>query len=149
MGSLISAKNIIPMFLQILLCALVQLGALYFLKVQSWFKPIEPAEDEIITCWENTVIFTISSFQYIILACIYSKGKPFRQSITVNFWLLICSILLASFLIFLLVHPIKIVAKFFEVMPLSRDHELHLFRYELLSFPLLHTVLSVFIEVKE
>lgn len=41
------------------------------------FVPVEPdAETE---SWENTVIYSISLFQFIILALVYSKGKPYRQ----------------------------------------------------------------------
>lgn len=135
------------MFLQIALCGAVQFGALYFLKKQPWFKPIVPGKEETITCWENTVIFLVSSYQYIILALVYSKGKPFRQSVFTNTFLIFCSFILMIFLTFLLLYPIKIVAKFFEIIPWDHDHVLHIFRYELLGFPVAHFLLSILIEV--
>ena len=36
-------------------------------------------DPDYISNYENTSIFYVSSFQYIIVAIIFSKGKPFRQ----------------------------------------------------------------------
>lgn len=34
--------------------------------------------------YENTVVFSLSSFQYLILAVAVSKGAPFRQPLYTN-----------------------------------------------------------------
>lgn len=79
MSSLVSAKNLFPLLLQIVACAGFQLAALYYLYTQKWFKPIgSDVHEEVIISWENTVLFTVSSFQYVILAWHLSKGKPYR-----------------------------------------------------------------------
>lgn len=79
MSSLVSAKNLFPLLLQIVGCAGFQLAALYYLYTQEWFEPIKNnGHEEVIKSWENTVLFTVSCFQYVILAWHLSKGKPYR-----------------------------------------------------------------------
>jgi len=48
------------------------------------FMPFVPNDDDNYTCHEVTVVFCISSFQYITLSVIFSKGTPFRRSIFTN-----------------------------------------------------------------
>lgn len=42
-----------------------------------------PAPDNLPN-YENTVVFSLSSFQYLILAAAVSKGAPFRQPLYTN-----------------------------------------------------------------
>ncbi len=39
----------------------------------------EEETEELITNDVNTTVFFVSSFQYLIIAIVFSKGKPFRQ----------------------------------------------------------------------
>lgn len=149
MGSLVSAKNLIPLILQVGLCLLIQLGALFYLFTQSWFEPLPPGKEEVTRCWEDTVLFTVSCYQYIILACVYSKGKPYRERLITNFWFLVSAMSLTTFLTYLVVFPSKQVAEFFEIIyvPHHGAYEQRLFRYCLLLFPVVHFLFAVFIEV--
>lgn len=149
MGSLVCAKNILPLILQVILCGAVQLAGLYYLFFQPWFHPLPPGKEEVVVCWENTVLFTISCYQYIILACVYSKGKPYRERLIMNFWFLLVALSLTCFITLLIVYPPKVLAKFFEIIYLPHHvfDEIHLFKYSLLLFPIGHIILAMFIEV--
>lgn len=102
-SSLISLANVIPLLLQVLSCVAVQIGALIFLHDQDWFYNTSLLEMspncqanttnytteasgfvENILCWENTVLFLVSCFQYLILGAVYSKGFPHRQPLYTN-----------------------------------------------------------------
>lgn len=149
MGSLVCAANVLPLVLQVLLCGGIQLAALYYLFFQRWFHPLPPGKEEVVVCWENTVLFTVSCYQYVILACVYSKGKPYRERLIVNLWFLLVALSLIVFITWLVVYPLKVLAEFFEVIYLPHHifDEVHLFRYSLLLFPAAHVVLAMFIEV--
>ena len=46
---------------------------------------MEPTSDFSRTqCWETTVVFLVSSYQYITVAFCYSRGPPFRKPIYTN-----------------------------------------------------------------
>lgn len=150
MGSLVCPANILPLVLQVFLCGGIQFGALYYLFCQKWFSPLPPGKEEVVVCWENTVLFTISSYQYVILACVYSKGKPYRQRLITNFWFLVAALGLTAFITWLVVYPARILAEFFEIIYLPHHlfDEIHVFRYSLLFFPVVHIIVAMFIEVK-
>jgi len=90
-----------------------------YLKAMPWYKKLEPADDEeteVILCWETTVIFILSSFQYLILATVFSKGRPFRKPFYTNLPFLIAVIGLTIFNIVLAIYPGQDLANFFELM---------------------------------
>jgi cation-transporting ATPase 13A2 len=65
----------------------VQLFAFIYVTWQPWYEPYEesPDEDEIyLASYQNTAVFTVSSFQYLMQAVIYSKGSPFRENMLQN-----------------------------------------------------------------
>lgn len=143
-----SPRNLISLILQVTICASVQLAAFYYLSIQEWFKPLPPGVEEVVICWENTVLFTVSCFQYLILAVVYSKGRPYREPLISNFWLLFTSLVLTCFVTYLVVHPAEEVADFFEILYLiHHTKDQRVFRYKLLIFPLSHLLISIFIEV--
>ncbi|XP_021926839.1 probable cation-transporting ATPase 13A3 isoform X2 [Zootermopsis nevadensis] len=147
-GSLVSASNIIPLILQVLLMVAVQIATLCFVMKQPWFDPIkqEEAKEGIVVCWENTSLFCISSFQYLILAAVYSRGKAHRKPFYTNLLFLFTLVLFTTFTTLLLIYPVGPVAEFFELMPMSKNNHHVIFRLWLLAFPSVHLLASVFIE---
>jgi len=86
MGSLVSIQNIFSIISQIILSAVIQYSAIHYLENQAWFVPAAPTSpDELIyVSWETTTIFSVSAFQYLILALVFSRGPPFRQPFYFN-----------------------------------------------------------------
>ncbi|XP_037059046.1 polyamine-transporting ATPase 13A2 isoform X5 [Peromyscus leucopus] len=85
-GALLSVPVLGSLLLQVALVAGIQLGGYFLVVAQPWFVPLNrtvPAPDNLPN-YENTVVFSLSSFQYLILAAAVSKGAPFRQPLYTN-----------------------------------------------------------------
>ncbi|XP_070367045.1 polyamine-transporting ATPase 13A2 isoform X10 [Equus asinus] len=106
-GALLSVPVLGSLLLQVALVASVQLGGYFLTVAQPWFVPLNrtvPAPDNLPN-YENTVVFSLSSFQYLILAAAVSKGAPFRRPIYTNVPFLVALALLSSILVGLLLVP--------------------------------------------
>uniref|UniRef100_A0A8C0XJN2 Cation-transporting ATPase n=1 Tax=Castor canadensis TaxID=51338 RepID=A0A8C0XJN2_CASCN len=64
---------------------------------------------------ENTTVFFISSFQYLIVAIAFSKGKPFRQPCYKNYFFVVSVIILYVFILFIMLHPVASVDQVLQV----------------------------------
>ncbi|XP_075802718.1 polyamine-transporting ATPase 13A2 isoform X6 [Microtus pennsylvanicus] len=85
-GALLSVPVLGSLLLQVALVAGIQLGGYFLVITQPWFVPLNrtvPAPENLPN-YENTVVFSLSSFQYLILAAAVSKGAPFRQPLYTN-----------------------------------------------------------------
>ncbi|XP_013781751.2 probable cation-transporting ATPase 13A3 isoform X3 [Limulus polyphemus] len=131
-GSMVSLSNIISLVLQILLVGGIQLAALMLLEYQHWYKRVSfGPQEETLMCWESTTIFLISSFQYLIVAVVFSKGPPYRKSLFSNFYFMGALFLLTGFTLLLLFSPFKKLNAFFKLV-LWNPHEKLKFRLMLL-----------------
>ncbi|KAH0624303.1 hypothetical protein JD844_008007 [Phrynosoma platyrhinos] len=76
-----------------------------------------PVHDEHnIRNYENTTIFFISSFQYLIVAVAFSKGRPFRQPCYKNYLFVISILVLYAVILAILLHPVASVDTFLELV---------------------------------
>uniref|UniRef100_A0A8C0RW64 ATPase cation transporting 13A2 n=1 Tax=Canis lupus familiaris TaxID=9615 RepID=A0A8C0RW64_CANLF len=85
-GALLSVPVLSSLLLHVVLVAGVQLGGYFLTVAQPWFVPLNktvPAPDNLPN-YENTVVFSLSGFQYLILAAAVSKGAPFRRPLYTN-----------------------------------------------------------------
>uniref|UniRef100_A0A8C5IRK7 Polyamine-transporting ATPase 13A3 n=1 Tax=Junco hyemalis TaxID=40217 RepID=A0A8C5IRK7_JUNHY len=120
-SGLISGPLLCSVLSQIIICLAFQTLGFFWVKQQSWYEPWTPDSDacnvldaqntssahhgnetvhdeHYIKNYENTTLFFISSFQYLIVAIVFSKGKPFRQPCYKNlFWM--CAYFTCVFLI--------------------------------------------------
>ncbi|KAI9248797.1 hypothetical protein BDA99DRAFT_445940 [Phascolomyces articulosus] len=84
-ASLVSKKVLISLLGQILICSAVQFIAYWMTQQQPWYvAPVFDPDGENIESYENTVLFLLSSFQYILIAIVFSVGPPYRQSMWTN-----------------------------------------------------------------
>ncbi|XP_045764970.1 polyamine-transporting ATPase 13A3-like [Maniola jurtina] len=146
--SLVAASSILPLVMQVALVLTMQVASIYLLQSQPWFEHTEgSAEAETVVCWENTVVFIVSAFQYLIMACVYAKGWPFRQPFCANYCMVIALVTQSVLVTVLLLSPWQWLADLMEieVMKLT-DSDQTMFRVYLLLIPVLHLILAIAIE---
>ena len=84
-ANLLSGKVLTSLFGQVIIQFIFQLVLYVSIKKLPFYKlPETDPETEKVDCFENTVLFINSSFQYIILAFVYSIGPPYRAPISQN-----------------------------------------------------------------
>lgn len=99
-------------------------------------------EKDAVGCQQNYAVFTASSFQYIILAIVFSKGPPYRQSVFSNYGFICTALFMTAFSVYLAVDPIQFLRDRFELV-LPEGHE---FRYILLGYAVANFVVSFLAE---
>ena len=86
LGRLMHPFVLSSMILQIFTQVGFQMGTFFFIRTLPEYKPIEhfkkpdwtPGVD-VIKCFENTILFCFSNFQYVIVALVFSVGRPYRK----------------------------------------------------------------------
>uniref|UniRef100_A0AAX7TBZ9 Polyamine-transporting ATPase 13A3 n=1 Tax=Astatotilapia calliptera TaxID=8154 RepID=A0AAX7TBZ9_ASTCA len=139
-SSLISGQLLCSVLTQILTCLVFQVLAFLLVRQQSWYETWTPESDACnvsrsifslgvnvtdpqnhknIRNYENTSLFYISTFQYIAVAIVFSKGKPFRQPSYKNWLFMLTCIGLYTFLLLIMLHPFPAVDNFLQVNVVS------------------------------
>ncbi|XP_039241530.1 polyamine-transporting ATPase 13A2 isoform X6 [Pipra filicauda] len=107
-GTLISALVLGSLLLQTALLITVQVLSYFITVSQSWFVPLNSTvtAPQNLPNYENTVLFCVSGFQYLILAVAMSKGYPFREPLYTNVLFLLVLVLLFGLMIWLTLYPL-------------------------------------------
>ncbi|XP_015595674.1 probable cation-transporting ATPase 13A3 isoform X2 [Cephus cinctus] len=143
--SLISTAPILSLITQIIIAGGFQSTSFWHLQQMEWFRPFNStslADKDDVGCTENYTVFIVSSMQYIILAIVFSKGRPYRKSLFTNYGLLASFILLTAFSVYLAVYPFQWLADKFELV-LPNDYG---FRFILVAYGVINFIVSMFIE---
>ncbi|XP_024124360.1 probable cation-transporting ATPase 13A3 isoform X2 [Oryzias melastigma] len=142
-SSLISGPLLCSVLMQILTCLLFQVLVFTLVQQQSWYEKWTPESDACnislsqsvntttsphdhknIKNYENTSLFYVSSFQYLVVAIVFSKGKPFRQPSYRNWPFMLSCAALYAFLLFIMLHPIPAIDRFLEIVCVPREWRL-------------------------
>ncbi|NXI48956.1 AT132 ATPase, partial [Chloroceryle aenea] len=107
-GALISVLVLGSLLLQTALLITVQVLSYFITISQSWYVPLNSTvmAPQNLPNYENTVLFCITGFQYLILAVAMSKGYPFREPLYTNVLFLLVLILLFSLMTWLTLYPL-------------------------------------------
>ncbi|XP_056132320.1 polyamine-transporting ATPase 13A3 [Lampris incognitus] len=160
-SGLISGPLLFSVLTQILICLGFQTIAFLWVRHQPWYhvwKPLSNAcnlslhdnnsdlnstklDDHNIQNYENTSLFYISSFQYLIVAIVFSKGKPFRQPSYKNWPFVLSTLSLYIFLLFIMFHPVEAIDEVLEIVCVPFE-----WRMKLFVIILVNTAVSVLVE---
>uniref|UniRef100_A0A4W5MDL8 Polyamine-transporting ATPase 13A3 n=1 Tax=Hucho hucho TaxID=62062 RepID=A0A4W5MDL8_9TELE len=136
-SSLISGPLLFSVLTQILTCLAFQVLAFLWVQDQNWYEKWTPLSDACnvssanlthgpnitshvdhknIRNYENTTLFYVSSFQYLAVAIIFSKGKPFRQPSYKNWPFMLSCMALYIFLFMIMLYPVPAIDNFLEIV---------------------------------
>jgi cation-transporting ATPase 13A2 len=79
-ANLVSRKVLTPLLGQMVLAIVTQFIAWYLVQKQEWYQPpiLDPEHSNSLNS-QNTALFLVSCFQYILSAVVLSVGKPYRE----------------------------------------------------------------------
>lgn len=84
-ANLVSRKVLTPLLGQIAIVILIQAVAFQSVRRQPWYIPPHLNKDKSnIENSENTALFLVSTFEYILSGIVLSSGPPFRQAMSQN-----------------------------------------------------------------
>lgn len=120
-ASLVSKKVLASITGQIIINSAVQFVIFFWVRMQEWYEPPppnDPSQGDQLEAqnFENTVLFLVSCFQYILVAAVFSIGPPYRQPMWTNGWLMISLIVLTAFNLLVLLGPPRMVTGILELM---------------------------------
>uniref|UniRef100_A0A670IED5 Polyamine-transporting ATPase 13A3 n=1 Tax=Podarcis muralis TaxID=64176 RepID=A0A670IED5_PODMU len=164
-SGLISAPLLCSVLSQILICLGFQTLGFLWARQQPWYETWTPHSDACnvsrgpfantsqhknktlhdehnIRNYENTTVFFISSFQYLIVAVAFSKGRPFRQPCYKNYLFVISVIVLYAFVLFVLLHPLQPIDWFLELVCVPYP-----WRIRILLIVVINAFVSLLVEV--
>ncbi|KAG9509642.1 putative cation-transporting ATPase 13A5, partial [Fragariocoptes setiger] len=104
-SSLLSLDQLSSVTIQIALVVFFQLLAVLLLWRQPWYQPHQAQYDKDLAGYDNYAIFAVSVFQYVTLAIVFSKGKPYRRPLCTNYLFMATIILMTALTVALLLIP--------------------------------------------
>ncbi|KAI0268689.1 P-type ATPase [Gloeopeniophorella convolvens] len=122
-ASLVSKAVLASIIGQIIITSVAQFWAFFWVRRQPWYFPAKPdvdSDDDHLQAsnYENTALFLLSCFQYILVAAVFSIGPPYRKPMWTNGWLMLSLIALSLFNISVLLVPTRFMSAVLELMPI-------------------------------
>ncbi|KAJ3806480.1 hypothetical protein F5876DRAFT_49962 [Lentinula aff. lateritia] len=131
-ASLVSKKVLSSIIGQIIITSVVQIWAYSWVRGQEWYSPppSPDANDDSnqleSTNFENSVLFLISCFQYILVAGVFSIGPPYRKPMWTNVLLMFSLATLTAFNLLVLLSPPQAIADLLTLMMIPTEGRLKL-----------------------
>ncbi|KLO18416.1 Ca-transporting ATPase [Schizopora paradoxa] len=121
-ASLVSKKVLASIIGQIILTSAAQFWVFFWIRGQPWYRPPgdtlpDKDSDKLqATNYENTSLFLVSCFQYILVAGVFSIGPPYRKSMWSNGLFMLAMSVIGLLNVWMLLFPPKPLAILLELM---------------------------------
>ncbi|KAI9652561.1 MAG: hypothetical protein M1829_001503 [Trizodia sp. TS-e1964] len=127
-ANLVSRKILTPLISQMVICVTIQLIAFISVRKQPWYIPPKTDLDKSqFANSENSTLFLVSCYQYILSSIVLSVGPPFRQPMTSNTPFVVAIVVAALFSTYMLFDPARWLFNLMQFTQLAMD-----FKYFLL-----------------
>ncbi|CAI4036576.1 hypothetical protein SMKI_15G4240 [Saccharomyces mikatae IFO 1815] len=134
-ANLVSPKILVPLLISVFLVFLFQVIPWLIVQKMSWYiKPVVGGDDTVQSS-DNTVLFFVSNFQYILTAIVLSVGPPYREPMSKNFEFIvdiIASICVSVLLMTL--NPESYLGKKLQLTPISNNFTVFIIVWVLLNY---------------
>uniref|UniRef100_A0A3Q3X418 Cation-transporting P-type ATPase N-terminal domain-containing protein n=1 Tax=Mola mola TaxID=94237 RepID=A0A3Q3X418_MOLML len=105
-ASLLALPVLSSIFIHICLIILGQLAALFITTSQEWYIPLNlTSKDDHLPNMEDTCVFSLSGFQYIIMAAVVTKGYPHKKPLYHNVIFFCMLLVLTAVMTWLVLYP--------------------------------------------
>lgn len=118
MTSLMGFIPISSMVLFMLLATGFQIFSYYYIQNFPWFHPFvfNENDDKNFLSYENYAVFAVSTFQYITMAVVFSKGKPYRKPLYTNIPFSFSLFIMTVVCIYIALYPAQWVINILELL---------------------------------
>uniref|UniRef100_A0A8C5MMX3 ATPase cation transporting 13A2 n=1 Tax=Leptobrachium leishanense TaxID=445787 RepID=A0A8C5MMX3_9ANUR len=118
LGTLISIPVLGSIILQMLLIFIICLITTFLTQAQPWYLPANTTgiPPHNLPNYEDTSLFCLSVFQYLILAVVLSKGHPFRKPLYTNVLFLLLLLFLLALGLWITLYPLKFMISLLLMM---------------------------------
>ncbi|MCJ1378786.1 hypothetical protein MMC17_001885 [Xylographa soralifera] len=124
-ASLVSRKVLTPLLGQVLICIAIQFIGFKIVQQQPWYIPPKlNREKSNVANSQNTTLFLVSCFQYILSGIVLSSGPPFRRSMTQNLPFVVTIVVALLFSAYMLLDPGAGFAEFMQLTFLSTNFKI-------------------------
>nr|XP_034180704.1 probable cation-transporting ATPase 13A3 [Osmia lignaria]XP_034180705.1 probable cation-transporting ATPase 13A3 [Osmia lignaria]XP_034180707.1 probable cation-transporting ATPase 13A3 [Osmia lignaria]XP_034180708.1 probable cation-transporting ATPase 13A3 [Osmia lignaria] len=142
MTSLLTFTSIFSLSIHMLIMTIFQAAAYYAVRLFPWYTQFVLTDETGYTSYENYSVYCVSMFQYITMAIIFSRGKPYRKAIYTNIAFVFSIILLTIVCAYITVYPAQWVINCLQLLlPPTYD-----WRIIILALALANFVICFFVE---
>lgn len=134
-ANLVSPKILVPLVLSIIICVIFQAVPWLLVQRKSWYKKPIIGGDDTVESSDNTVLFFVSNFQYILTAVVLSVGPPYREPMSQNKGFIVdilISVLVSISLMF--VWPESFLGKLFQLTKISNGFRVFIVLWSALNY---------------
>uniref|UniRef100_A0A8C4GZI2 ATPase cation transporting 13A2 n=1 Tax=Dicentrarchus labrax TaxID=13489 RepID=A0A8C4GZI2_DICLA len=120
-ASLLALPVLGSLFIHTCIIILGQLSALFITTSQDWYIPLNSSVygSSNLPNMEDTSVFLLSGFQYIIMAVVVTKGYPHKKPLYYNVIFLCILFVLFAMMTWLMVYPGSIVRQYLQLYDFS------------------------------